>query len=190
MLKYKFKQFFEADAGDNKGGGTGEQKTTEAKYTDDQANDLIKKEKVKLLKRLGFDDEKAASEAIEKMREAEKSKMTEEEKRKKETEEVERLRKEHAEAKEKLSAYEKAEAVRAAKVPLQFVDFVAFQVGKLVTEDNTFDKALTAYLKDNPQYGGTAKPNGNTGMPHGSGTTLSDDEAYLQKKYAKNKYLK
>ncbi|MCL2563139.1 MAG: hypothetical protein FWE08_03795 [Oscillospiraceae bacterium] len=47
--------------------------------------------------------------------------------------------------------YERAEAVRAAGVDAQFAGYVAFEVGKLVTDTADFRTALATYLKANAE---------------------------------------
>lgn len=174
---------------DGKGGGN---PAPELKYTDEQVNDLVAKNKGKLLKSLGFDDEKAAKEALAAYRAKDNDGKTDEQKRQEEAAASARAAKERDDALAKLTQYERKDAVRDANVPKQFVDFVTFQVSGLVTDETDFKTALGKYLKDNPQYtvAPSNKPNGNTGMPQGGNPAKSDEEAYLEKKYGKNPYYK
>lgn len=190
------RQMFAPDDGGGAGGGNGgdggNPPAPELKYTDEQVNNLIAKEKGKLLRALGFDDEKTGKEWVTAQREKEAQGKTDEEKRKEEAAATAKAARERDDALAKVTQYERRDKVREANVPKQYVDFVVYQVAGLVTDDVDFDTALGKYLKDNPQYTTTPqqKPNGNTGMPHGGNPAKSDEEAYLDKKYGKNPYYK
>lgn len=95
----------------------------------------------------------------------------------KENEELAKVKREAEEYKAKAQAYEHERAVIKAGVAPEYAEFIAFAVGKQLDDDTDFDVALTAYLKENPQYKGPPAP-AKTGLPHGKGsteTTLADE---------------
>ena len=78
-------------------------------------------------------------------------------------------------ANEKLEQYERERYLLRAGIPADDVDYYAFKIGKLVTEDKPFEKAAEEYLKDHSSRrvrietgaslgGGSAKPNPNDAM--------------------------
>ncbi|MDL2293203.1 hypothetical protein LJC60_01075 [Ruminococcaceae bacterium OttesenSCG-928-D13] len=92
----------------------------------------------------------------------------------KESEEVQRLRQEAQEAAAKVMAYERKDSVIGSGVSPTYADFVAFEVGKLVTDDTDFAAALAGYVKANPQFKGQPAPQ-RTQLPHGGSVDQMDE---------------
>lgn len=69
-------------------------------------------------------------------------------------------------------------------------EFIQFKVSKM---DGDFSDNLESYLKNNPKYakGEDKKTNNTTGFSqNNAGQGVSEDKAYLDKKYANNPYYK
>lgn len=83
------------------------------------------------------------------------------------------------EYKAKLDALERREAVRAAGVSPDYVDFVAFEAGKSVDDVTDFGAALKKYIGENAQF--TAQPTPkNTQLPICKATApVSDVERHF-----------
>lgn len=81
---------------------------------------------------------------------------------------VSAIEKERDDARAKLTAYERADALRKQGVPEEFLEFVAFKVAPMITEELPFEQAAAQYLKENPGFTGAAKKQ--TGMKVSSGT--------------------
>lgn len=67
---------------------------------------------------------------------------------------VSEIERERDEARAKLTAYEQANTLRKQGVPEDFLEFVAYKVAPMVTEELPFEKAAEQYLKDNPNFTG------------------------------------
>lgn len=92
---------------------------------------------------------------------------------KEESEELAKAKREAEKYKAQAQAYERERAAVKAGVSPEYAEFVAFAAGRQVDDDTDFDTALAAYLKENPQYKGSAAPT-KTGMSQGkSGTEAS-----------------
>lgn len=52
-----------------------------------------------------------------------------------------------------LNGYKNEKYLTGKGVPAEMVDFYAFKIGKLVTDEKTFEQAAEEYLKDNPPAG-------------------------------------
>ncbi len=75
------------------------------------------------------------------------------------------IEQEAAESKAKATKYERERAALAAGVTQDFVEFVAHKAGAMVTDDKTFDKALSEYLEANKQFKGQVKTGREMGDP-------------------------
>lgn len=110
----------------------------------------------------------------------------------KESEELAKVKREAEEYRQKLTAFENEKKVLQKGVSPAFAEFVAFSVGKAVTDDTDFDTALASFVKANPQYAEKAAPGAQlrTGMSQGSTAPVPENQAYLDKKYGNNPYYK
>ena len=90
--------------------------------------------------------------------------------------------------KAQLMEAENKTVVANAGVDSKFQKFVMSEVSQL---EGDFKDNLDTYLKDNPQYlFQKEKEKTTTGFPQTSNKTVSEDKAYLDKKYANNPYYK
>lgn len=150
-----------------------EQKT----FTQEEVNDIVKSRLAKLEKKYTNVD-------LDKYNEYLESQKTEAEKQ------AEVLN-ENAELKAKITELENTTAVANANVNPKFQKFVISEVSQL---DGDFNENLSKYLEDNKQYLNVVetpqKPN-TTGLNlNGSNEGVSEEKAYLDKKYANNPYYK
>lgn len=83
--------------------------------------------------------------------------------------EVEELRDNYTKLQETLTEkekqvqrYETVNKLKGAKVNEQYLDYVRFEVDKLVDDEKDFDTALSEYIESNPQYVETKKQKVNT----------------------------
>ena len=53
---------------------------------------------------------------------------------------------------EALKSYEIKDKIKGAKVQDEYLDYVSFQVNKLVDDDTDFDTALGKFVESNPQF--------------------------------------
>lgn len=113
------------------------------------------------------------------------SQKTEAEKSKEKDNEIERLTKENMSLKN-------ANFIANSNVDSKFQKFVLSEVSEL---EGDFEDNLKDYLKNNPQYliqKENEGQNQSTGIPqtNSNANTVSDEKAYLDKKYANNPYYK
>ncbi len=76
---------------------------------------------------------------------------------------------ENARLKAELDGYKNQKFLAEKGVPADMLEFYAFKIGKLVTDDKPFDKAAEEYLKDNPPAG-TVRMSTGGGVNTGNGT--------------------
>ena len=62
------------------------------------------------------------------------------------------IEKQNSDYKAQLENYKNRDILRSKNVKEEFVDYINFEVSKLVNEENDFNTALEKYLEDNDQY--------------------------------------
>lgn len=95
---------------------------------------------------------------------------------------LESVTKERDEARAELEGYKRNASLASKGVRQEDIDYVSFQVGKLMAADKrlTFDKAAEQYLKDNPRYAGGSGytvQGAPSGQRHGEGSDGSGHAA-------------
>lgn len=164
-------------ANNTEGAGTEPAKKTETKtFTQEEVNAMVLKAEQKISKKYDGVD-------LKKYKEWEESNKTNEEK-------YADILKENEKLKNDLAYAENISVVANAGVDSKFQKFVLSEVSTL---NGDFNDNLTKYLKDNPQFSSGSKQNENrtTGMSqNGVNKSVSDNKAYLDKKYANNPYYK
>ncbi len=181
-------QMFGPDNGEGEGGnavtqtdnnteGTGTEpvkKTEQKTFTQEEVNALEIKWKKKL----------PSKEEMEEFNKWKNDKKTNEEK-------YADIVKENEKLKNDLACAENKSVVANAGVDSKFQKFVLAEVSGL---DGDFEENLTNYLKDNPQYlvnkENSSKPKSTGISQNGANPEISEKQAYLDKKYAKNPYYK
>ena len=177
-------QLFAEEAGEGEGGepvtqtdpnteGTGAEpvKTTEKTFTQEEVNAMLAKEKKKM----------PSKEELKAFNEWKERKKTLEEKQAD-------MQKENESLKNKISELENMQVVANAGVDSKFQKFVLSEISK----EGNFEDNLKEYLKTNPQYlQQKQETHKTTGFPQNTtNKNVSDEKAYLDKKYAKNPYYK
>lgn len=164
---------------DNNTEGTGAEpvaKTEEKTFTQEEVNAMVLKEVNKVTKKYEGVD-------MKKYKEWEESQKTNEEK-------YADILKENEKLKNDLAYAENKSVVANAGVDSKFQKFVLSEVSLM---DGDFEENLKNYLKENSQYlvnNETKTPN-STGIPQNNANkSVSDKQAYLDKKYANNPYYK
>lgn len=159
--------------------GTGAEpvaKTEEKTFTQEEVNAMVLKEVNKVTKKYEGVD-------MKKYKELEESQKTNEEK-------YADILKENEKLKNDLAYAENKSVVANAGVDSKFQKFVLSEVSLM---DGDFEENLKNYLKENSQYlvnNETKTPN-STGIPQNNANkSVSDKQAYLDKKYANNPYYK
>lgn len=165
---------------DNNTEGTGTEpvkKTEKNNFTQEEVNAMILKEVNKVTKKYEGVD-------LKKYKEWEDQNKTNEEK-------YADIVKENEKLKNDLVYAENKSVVANAGVDSKFQKFVLSEVSGL---DGDFEENLTNYLKDNPQYlineENSSKPKSTGISQNGANPQVSEKQAYLDKKYAKNPYYK
>jgi hypothetical protein len=152
------------------------QKTEVKTFTQEEVNSMIQERLAREKKNMPTEDE------LKEFNTWKESKKTEAEK-------YQEVIKENASLKAKVQDFENMSVVRNAGVESKFEKFVYSEVKDM--EGNIEDN-LKEYLKNNPQYlqKQTEKPKSTGFSQNGSNNTVSDEKAYLDKKYANNPYYK
>ena len=150
-------------------------KTDEAKvktFTQEEVNALEMKWKKKM-------PSKEELEAFNNWKESQKT----------ETEKTKEIIDENNELKSKLSIYENLDKVENAGVDKKFAKFVLSEISGT---DGEIEDLVKDYLKDNPQFlTSKEEPKKSTGFSQNNTSQVkSEEQAYLDKKYAKNPYYK
>lgn len=161
--------------------GTGTEPVKKAEknnFTQEEVNAMILKEVNKVIKKYEGVD-------LKKYKEWEDQNKTNEEK-------YADIVKENEKLKNDLAYAENKSVVANAGVDSKFQKFVLSEISDL---DGDFKENLTNYLKDNPQYlvnkDNSNKSNKSTGIfQNGANKGVSEEKAYLDKKYANNPYYK
>lgn len=79
-----------------------------------------------------------------------------------------------------LNGYKNKDVLRTQNVDDKFLDYVNFEVNKMVNDDTDFGEALTAYLQNNQQYiKGQAETQSNKGFTTGQRHTDNKDVSSL-----------
>ena len=88
------------------------------------------------------------------------------------------LEAERDEAQEKLQQYENEKVLAGMRVKQEDLDYVAFKVGRLVTDKKYFKTAAAEWLKENPRYAVKSNYRVSTGADNtqGSGGTQTGNE--------------
>ena len=88
------------------------------------------------------------------------------------------LEAERDEAQEKLQQYENEKVLAGMRVKQEDLDYVAFKVGRLVTDKKDFKTAAAEWLKENPRYAVKSNYRVSTGADNtqGSGGTQTGSE--------------
>lgn len=165
---------------DNNTEGTGAEpvkKTEEKAFTQEEVNAMILKEVNKVTKKYeGID--------LKKYKEWEDQNKTNEEK-------YADILKENEKLKSNLAYAENKSVVASAGVDSKFQKFVLSEVSEL---EGDFEENLANYLKENSQYlvnkDNSNKPKSTGVSQNGANPKVSEEKAYLDKKYAKNPYYK
>lgn len=123
-------------------------KSEPAKYNDFQLNNIVKKEKMKLLKSLGFSD---LSEAKSILSEYLITREQAEHFRKIETE-AENYKIKLYECQKKLLIYQQKEIASNNGVNEKDLDVVICEVNKRIIMNLLFEKVLKSFLSENPMY--------------------------------------
>lgn len=91
---------------------------------------------------------------------------------------VSNIEKQRDEALAKLDQQTRKNILSGKTVKPEFMDYVLFEAGKLVTEQLPFDKAADKFLKDNPAYVGTSTGYrvSTSAQSSGAGTTQNPNE--------------
>lgn len=156
------------------GQGTEPVKVTEPKtFTQEEVNSMLAKERRNM----------PSKEDLKEFNEWKDSRKTNEEK-------FADVVKENEDLKKQLSYANNTAVVANAGVDAKFQKFVLSEINDMEGE---FEDNLKQYLKDNPQYllNKEEKKGGTTGVSqNGTNKPVSDAQAYLDKKYAKNPYYK
>ena len=76
---------------------------------------------------------------------------------------------ENAKLKAELDGYKNQKFLAEKGVPADMLEFYAFKIGKLVSDDKPFNKAAEEYLKDNPPAG-TVRMSTGGGVNQGGGS--------------------
>ena len=160
---------------DKKTEGAGEQfaEKNEKTFTQEEVNAMLAKEKKKM----------PSKEEMKAFNEWKENQKTNEEK-------YAEVLKENEKLKNDLAYAENKSVVANAGVDSKFQKFVLSEV--LALEGN-FEDNLKNYLKENSQYliNNEAKSSNSTGIPQNNANkSVSDKQAYLDKKYANNPYYK
>lgn len=152
------------------------QKNEGKTFTQEEVNTMIQDRLAREKKNMPTDDE------LKEFKTWKDSKMTEAEK-------YQKMVAENASLKAKVQDFENMIVVRNAGVESKFEKFVYSEVKDM--EGNLEDN-LKDYLKNNPQYlqKQIEKPKSTGFSQNGSNNTVSDEKAYLDKKYANNPYYK
>lgn len=147
--------------------GQGAEATTETAQEDNQQPEMMTKEDaVKMangmlarkLKGMPSKDELAEFKAWKASRMTETEKQAEQDQAKiQQAQEQEKLMAE-------LESYRRKDQALSSGVQAKYAGYVAYEVGKLVTEDTDFETALASFMKAHPEYGQQPK---STGMRQG-----------------------
>lgn len=123
-------------------------KTSDIKYTDEQLNNIIKKEKLKLVKLLGFDDIQTAKKTV-----TQYPKIIQQAKISKEFfSEFIKCKGNLFEAQQMLLAYMQKEIALKNGVQEQFVDLVISEVNYQIFSEFIFEDILKYFISKNPIY--------------------------------------
>ncbi len=117
-------------------------------YNDKQLNDIVKREKMKLLRALGFSDLLAAKDALSQSRHI----LQQYEKAKESLRDFADCRSKLLLAQQMLFAYKQREIARSFGVKEAYLDFVIGEVNCSIAEDNLFVDKLYAYQKKHPNH--------------------------------------
>lgn len=154
-------------------------KTEDVKtFTQEEVNAMLKKEKLKTEKKYEGIDIAKYNEWVESQKSAEQKQAERE-----------------AEYQKTLSVNEalaQENKVLKAGVGPDDVDYIVFKVSKM---EGNFEENLSSYLKDNPKYiqkeeTKETKPQTTGFSQNKANVVVSDNQAYLDKKYANNPYYK
>lgn len=140
-------------------------------FTQEEVNAMLAKEKNKM----------PSKEELKAFNDWKESQKTEAEKNKEIIEENNAL-------KTKLSIYENLDKVESAGVDKKFAKFVLSEIS---SKDGEIEDLAKDYIKENPQFLAAKGEPKTTGFSQNSTSKVkSEEQAYLDKKYAKNPYYK
>ena len=151
-----------------------ENNVVEKTFTQKDFEETLQKELARKTKNLPSDED---LKAFKEWKEAQKT----------EQEKYNELQSKYTELENKNKESEQLIAVLKSNVLEDHIDFVRFEVAK---QDGDFNENLKTYLENNKSYLKTSKPV-TTGFSQNQGTvSVSEEKAYMDKKYANNPYYK
>lgn len=115
-------------------------------YNNKQLNDIVKREKMKLLRALGFSDLTAAKDALSRSQRI----LQQYEKTKAQLNDFADCRSKLIQAQQMLFAYKQREIARNQGVKEAYLDFVIGEVNCSFADDDLFLDKLCAYAKEHP----------------------------------------
>ena len=149
----------------------------EKKFTQEEFNEALRNEVARKTKGLPNKDE------IKEFNDWKESKKSADQKQQEAVVEMQRLKDNNNVQAQMLEIMKKG-------ISYDDAEFIQFKVSKM---DGDFSDNLESYLKNNPKYakGEDKKTNNTTGFSqNNAGQGVSEDKAYLDKKYANNPYYK
>ena len=160
-MKYKLMlQLFADDNNDQNNNGDDNQnkesdnqeqsQEEEKKFTQSELDEKINKRLARQDKK--FEKEFKESDEYKAFVDYQESKKTDDQKIQDQLNKMADIEKQNSDYKAQLENYKNRDILRSKNVKEEFVDYINFEVSKLVNEENDFNTALEKYLEDNDQY--------------------------------------
>lgn len=155
--------------------GTQPEKNVEKTFTQKEFEETLQKELARKTKNIPTGDELKAFNEWKEEQKTQQEKYTE-------------LQTKYNELENRYKESEQTNAVLKSNVLMDHVDFVRYEVAK---QDGDFESNLKAYLENNKNYIKNDKPITTGFSQNQNGATqVSEEKAYMDKKYANNPYYK